>query len=102
MLRHVIEYVYYCLTETENVETYQDLLAFDINMNITTRTNEYGEANGDGKDKSKDSWLPLFSLASITAATENFSMQCKLGEGGFGPVYKVEFLILRLSLMKYC
>ncbi|KAL9444249.1 hypothetical protein AB3S75_017434 [Citrus x aurantiifolia] len=78
--------------ETENVETYQDLLAFDINMNITTRTNEYGEANGDGRDKSKGSWLPLFSLASVTAATENFSMQCKLGEGGFGPVYKGRLL----------
>ncbi|KAH9651097.1 Receptor-like serine/threonine-protein kinase SD1-6 [Citrus sinensis] len=74
--------------ETENTETNQDLLAFDINMGITTRTNEFGEVNGDGKDKGKDSWLPLFSLASVAAATENFSMQCKLGEGGFGPVYK--------------
>ncbi|KAH9651083.1 Receptor-like serine/threonine-protein kinase SD1-7 [Citrus sinensis] len=90
------------LTETENMETDQDLLAFDINMGITTRTNEFGEVNGDGKDKGKDSWLPLFSLASVAAATENFSMQCKLGEGGFGPVYKVELLIPQMSLVKYC
>ncbi|KAH9651084.1 Receptor-like serine/threonine-protein kinase SD1-7 [Citrus sinensis] len=89
-------------TETENMETDQDLLAFDINMGITTRTNEFGEVNGDGKDKGKDSWLPLFSLASVAAATENFSMQCKLGEGGFGPVYKVELLIPQMSLVKYC
>ncbi|KAL9444254.1 hypothetical protein AB3S75_017437 [Citrus x aurantiifolia] len=78
--------------ETENMETNQDLLAFDINMGITTRTNEFGEANGDGKDKGRDSWLPLFSLASVAAATENFSMQCKLGEGGFGSVYKGRLL----------
>ena len=89
------------LTETENMETNQDLLAFDINMGITTRTNEFCEADGDGKDKSKDSSLPLFSFASVTAATENFSMQCKLGEGGFGPVYKVELLLPQLCLMKY-
>lgn len=38
---------------------------------------------------SKESWLPFFSLASITAATDNFSGENKLGEGGFGPVYKV-------------
>ena len=80
-----------CLTETENMETNQDLLAFDINMSITTRTNELCEADGEVNDKSKDSWLPLFSLATVSAATENFSMQCKLGEGGFGPIYKVEF-----------
>ncbi|KAH9651116.1 Receptor-like serine/threonine-protein kinase SD1-8 [Citrus sinensis] len=61
--------------EKENMETNQDLLAFDINMSITTRTNELCEADGEGNDKSKDSWLPLFSLASVSAATENFSTQ---------------------------
>ncbi|KAH9651115.1 Receptor-like serine/threonine-protein kinase SD1-8 [Citrus sinensis] len=84
--------------DQENMETNQDLLAFDINMSITTRTNELCEADGEGNDKSKDSWLPLFSLASVSAATENFSTQCKLGEGGFGPVYKcsVEFYYLHV------
>ncbi|KAK4484403.1 hypothetical protein RD792_006982 [Penstemon davidsonii] len=32
--------------------------------------------------------LPLFDLRTITKATENFSINNKLGEGGFGPVYK--------------
>jgi hypothetical protein len=31
----------------------------------------------------------LFDLAVITNATDNFSNNNKLGEGGFGPVYKV-------------
>lgn len=33
--------------------------------------------------------LPLFNLASVFAETDKFSAENKLGEGGFGPVYKV-------------
>ena len=33
-----------------------------------------------------------FKLSTITAATNNFSPANKLGQGGFGSVYKVEFL----------
>ena len=33
--------------------------------------------------------LKFFSFTSIVAATQNFSPNNKLGEGGFGPVYKV-------------
>jgi len=33
--------------------------------------------------------LPLFQLSTITRATDNFSLNNKIGEGGFGPVYKV-------------
>uniref|UniRef100_A0ACD5ZVX3 Uncharacterized protein n=1 Tax=Avena sativa TaxID=4498 RepID=A0ACD5ZVX3_AVESA len=47
--------------------------------------------------------LPLMDLASIHAATGNFSTANKLGEGGFGPVYRgvlpggVEIAVKRLS-----
>ncbi|MFS7968246.1 putative non-specific serine/threonine protein kinase [Helianthus anomalus] len=33
--------------------------------------------------------LPFFSLAEISKATNDFSINNKLGQGGFGPVYKV-------------
>ncbi|KAJ8628200.1 hypothetical protein MRB53_021507 [Persea americana] len=33
--------------------------------------------------------LQLFTFGSIAAATDNFSTENKLGEGGFGAVYKV-------------
>nr|DAD20700.1 TPA_asm: hypothetical protein HUJ06_022163 [Nelumbo nucifera] len=33
--------------------------------------------------------LPFFDLSVIVAATDNFSSSNKLGQGGFGPVYKV-------------
>ncbi|KAM7266882.1 hypothetical protein ACFE04_009048 [Oxalis oulophora] len=38
-----------------------------------------------------DQELPLLSFASLASATDNFSMMNKLGEGGFGAVYKVFF-----------
>ncbi|KAI7732788.1 hypothetical protein M8C21_024408 [Ambrosia artemisiifolia] len=35
--------------------------------------------------------LPVFGLSTVLKATNNFSMNNKLGEGGFGPVYKEKF-----------
>jgi hypothetical protein len=35
--------------------------------------------------------LQVFILADIEAATEGLSIKNKLGEGGYGPVYKVNF-----------
>lgn len=37
----------------------------------------------------EDMDLPIFDLSNIVKATNNFSSGNKLGEGGFGPVYKV-------------
>uniref|UniRef100_A0A803NYW6 Receptor-like serine/threonine-protein kinase n=1 Tax=Cannabis sativa TaxID=3483 RepID=A0A803NYW6_CANSA len=38
-----------------------------------------------------NSELPLFDIKTIAAATDNFSIDNKLGEGGFGSVYKGVF-----------
>ncbi|XP_057959701.1 G-type lectin S-receptor-like serine/threonine-protein kinase At4g27290 isoform X2 [Malania oleifera] len=40
------------------------------------------------KTQKVDLELPVFDLATISNATDNFCFQNKLGEGGFGPVYK--------------
>ncbi|XP_052201111.1 G-type lectin S-receptor-like serine/threonine-protein kinase At4g27290 isoform X3 [Diospyros lotus] len=32
--------------------------------------------------------MPLFNLSTVSMATDNFSFENKIGEGGFGPVYK--------------
>ena len=39
--------------------------------------------------QSEDLGVPFFSLTTIATATNNFSSNKKLGEGGFGLVYKV-------------
>ncbi|CAL5393253.1 unnamed protein product [Camellia sinensis] len=58
----------------------EDLMLFDIGTSIGTSKSLIG-----GK---KEVDLPLFSFASVSLATDNFSDTNKLGEGGFGPVYK--------------
>jgi hypothetical protein len=44
-----------------------------------------GELNGSPRNSD----LPFFDLSIIIAATDNFSDANKLGQGGFGSVYKV-------------
>ena len=43
--------------------------------------------------ENEDLELPLFEFEKIANATSNFSNDNKLGEGGFGPVYKVIIVI---------
>ncbi|XP_042374026.1 receptor-like serine/threonine-protein kinase SD1-7 isoform X4 [Zingiber officinale] len=42
----------------------------------------------DYEAEEKDMELPLFDLTTIKDATDDFSADNKLGQGGFGPVYK--------------
>ncbi|GMP52720.1 hypothetical protein CsSME_00018430 [Camellia sinensis var. sinensis] len=42
------------------------------------------------KSQTEDLELPLFDVAVIVNSTNNFSINNKLGEGGFGPVYKAK------------
>ncbi|TQD75236.1 hypothetical protein C1H46_039227 [Malus baccata] len=41
-----------------------------------------------GRSQNEDLELPLFDLMTIVSATSNFSIENKLGEGGFGSVFK--------------
>lgn len=52
----------------------------------------------ESKDEELD--LPLFDFATISDATNNFSLKNKLGEGGFGPVYRVNMLPSALSVLQ--
>ncbi|XP_059431427.1 G-type lectin S-receptor-like serine/threonine-protein kinase CES101 isoform X2 [Corylus avellana] len=53
-----------------------------------TTSNRFGDANEINNDGRKGQDLKVFSFASVVAATNNFSIENKLGQGGFGPVYK--------------
>ncbi|KAG6420681.1 hypothetical protein SASPL_117218 [Salvia splendens] len=59
---------------------HQDLLLLDLNQ------------SSRAVERNREYELPVFSFSSIAAATNNFSDANKLGEGGFGPVYKGELL----------
>ncbi|KAL5737866.1 hypothetical protein ACOSP7_030627 [Xanthoceras sorbifolium] len=78
-------------SKRKEMERSQDRLLLDINMSTETSTSELSNEER-AKGKSNDSWLPLFSFSSVSAATNNFSIENKLGEGGFGPIYKGNLL----------
>lgn len=44
---------------------------------------------GDNIDEVELQRLPLLKFEELATATTNFSLSNKLGQGGFGPVYKV-------------
>ena len=48
--------------------------------------------------RQEDLELPFFDLGTIVNATNNFSDNNKLGQGGFGPVYKVSIYARNLLL----
>ncbi|OEL30082.1 Cysteine-rich receptor-like protein kinase 25 [Dichanthelium oligosanthes] len=45
-------------------------------------------STGQGDDELRSSEFLMYDLSTLRAATDNFSEENKLGEGGFGPVYK--------------
>ena len=58
---------------------------YDINM------------SGHNLNQVKLEELPLLDLEKLVAATNNFHEANKLGQGGFGPVYRV--MVVHLSSM---
>ncbi|XP_059294698.1 G-type lectin S-receptor-like serine/threonine-protein kinase At4g27290 [Lycium ferocissimum] len=82
------------------ITIYVKLAASEFSVNSVPKGNpqphwlntEKGSANdllNEEDEKGID--VPFFSLESISAATDNFSEENKLGRGGFGLVYKGKF-----------
>ncbi|MCD7461674.1 hypothetical protein HAX54_046798 [Datura stramonium] len=56
-----------------------------------TASDSFNDTNLKEKDGREVQDLKIFSFGFILAATNNFTSENKLGEGGFGPVYKGKF-----------
>ncbi|KAJ4718138.1 putative Receptor protein kinase [Melia azedarach] len=52
----------------------------------------FGNGKTQAKDQTMNNELKIFDFQTIAAATSNFSTVNRLGQGGFGPVYKGKLL----------
>ena len=68
------------------------MLLFDFSDSSEDTNHELSEANKGWRGEKKEVDLPMFNFASVSGATNNFSIENKLGEGGFGPIYKVSLV----------
>ncbi|KAJ9554439.1 hypothetical protein OSB04_018484 [Centaurea solstitialis] len=58
-------------------------------LRLKEKGNWYGHDRNNQSVRMKDlDELPFFSLREVAKATDNFSINNKIGEGGYGPVYK--------------
>lgn len=71
-----------------------------LNQHIIGRTKKNSRKNDESEGKEEEMELPLFDMNTIVDATNNFSSSNKLGEGGFGSVYKV-ICICNVCMFKY-
>ncbi|GMN61958.1 hypothetical protein TIFTF001_031046 [Ficus carica] len=90
------------LMDIRKVSTYeQDLY---VRMAASELENERSVLTGSEEGGEEGLKLPLFDLPTIITATNSFSFNNKLGEGGFGPVYRgmleggQEIAVKRLSM----
>ncbi|KAK9273326.1 hypothetical protein L1049_018135 [Liquidambar formosana] len=71
-------------------ETSQEVLLHDLEGSTSSRLFMEGDMHARDQDNSEE--MHYFNFLTIQAATNNFSDVNKLGEGGFGPVYKGKML----------
>ncbi|PIA38654.1 hypothetical protein AQUCO_02700108v1 [Aquilegia coerulea] len=72
-----------CLTWEGDMNDLQNFASDGVVLYIRL---DKSDLQGGNKVKGPD--LPIYGLDTVRIATDNFSTENKLGEGGFGPVYK--------------
>ncbi|KAF3795615.1 Cysteine-rich receptor-like protein kinase 10 [Nymphaea thermarum] len=79
-----------CLEKGEKLLVYEYMSNRSLDYFLKEKLKYNVEADGDVENTTEeaDHDLPHISLWAIQDATNNFSEANKLGEGGFGPVYK--------------
>ncbi|XP_041002127.1 G-type lectin S-receptor-like serine/threonine-protein kinase CES101 isoform X2 [Juglans microcarpa x Juglans regia] len=69
-------------------EAEQEILQCELGARTTHSSSRSRKRKKFTVSRKKGSVLQFFSFENISTATSNFATTCKLGEGGFGPVYK--------------
>lgn len=80
-----IDYVHFSYSERKK----QSQLSFRDDLSPQMGVELSHASMSGGRKKKKTQNLPLIDFGTIKHATNNFSSENKLGEGGFGVVYKV-------------
>ncbi|KAF8035938.1 hypothetical protein BT93_C1840 [Corymbia citriodora subsp. variegata] len=86
-------------------ETSESLETTLVRIGVGAPDKDLASAKKAEISQQKDQDLALFTFSSIEVATDYFAQRNKLGEGGFGPVYKgqlpegLEIAVKRLSKM---
>ncbi|XP_060669839.1 G-type lectin S-receptor-like serine/threonine-protein kinase SD1-13 [Ziziphus jujuba] len=90
---NVYQQIGFCQVGTGEVHT-------SSTSQLSTKNDDPSGANLIDPSRKKDHELPQLSISSVVANTDHFSVLSNLGEGGFGPVYKLqwyEIAVKRLS-----
>ena len=61
----------------------------DLLVSLLCSSTIHKDSWKNGLEQQEISGLTFFDMNTIRAATNNFNVSNKLGQGGFGPVYKV-------------
>ncbi|XP_041023460.1 cysteine-rich receptor-like protein kinase 10 [Juglans microcarpa x Juglans regia] len=78
----------YCLANKKARKRKKEVVCQRANNSTNPSVSRFHHRNFQGRYEPQAQDFPYIELASIQAATDNFSDSNKLGEGGFGPVYK--------------
>ncbi|KAM3683593.1 hypothetical protein ACJW31_12G160000 [Castanea mollissima] len=78
--------VVYCFVTKKKKEMRHNTYSDSVESTLPYFEDSPSRRDLDGTRRNSN--LPLFDLRTIVAATNNFSIANKLGQGGFGPVYK--------------
>ena len=77
-------YIYIYIDDSTPILFLLDFFSISVK---TKRSGITDYHNNEGHNE--DLELPFFDLSTIVCATENFAINRKIGEGGFGSVYMV-------------
>lgn len=82
-------YIYLHYLQTGNEQQEHNLLFYDFDKSSSVNSDHVTAVDSMRDGANKELEFPRFRFSSISDATNKFSDVNKLGEGGFGPVYKV-------------